>query len=562
MLQQRIGKSSAFVAALIAFLVYVLTMTRTVTWLHNGADSGELVTAAFTFGIPHPPGYPLYTMLAAVFARVPLGEPAFGVALLSALAAASAVFVLARAGSHLTPQPPSLKGKGEKLPSPFRRGVGWVGAPRGIVPQPDEKLPSKRRGVGWVGAPRGIVPQPDEKLPSPFRRGVGGEVFIPPLAALGFAFAPLLWSQATIPEVYTLNLFFVALILWACLSNHPQRVKIAALALGLGMTHHLSIVLLAPGAWLLLQPQRQDARALLWLVAPLLVYAYLPIAALANPPVKWGNPITPERFFWLVSAAQYRQYWFGLSGADILTRAMFSARALVDQFTFVGLALMVWGAIQLAMTRTRIFVALWLMFVPMVAYALVYASRDAFIYLLPAFAIALLWLMYGAVCIVQMLGDDRLLVGAAIALFTLFPIFNLVTNHAAMDISRDRAAYEYARMNLAPLPADAILFADGDEALFALLYYRHAVAYQNARSVIVSQGLLQYDWYYDSLRRLVSEVQFKPPGEVTDAPQRAHEIIRVTFAEGRAVCFSDSSPLLPEFEYEERGVVKCVVAEK
>jgi hypothetical protein len=524
---QRAGRILALIAAEIALLGYGLTMAHTVTWRHNGADSGDLVTAAFTLGVPHPPGYPLYTLIAALFARLPMGEPAFGVALLSALAAAGAVYVLARAGANLILQLPSPQGKGEKLPSPRRRGAG------------------------------GEVP-----LSSPIRRGLGGEVWIPPLAALGFAFAPLLWSQATIPEVYALNLFFVALVLWACLSQHPQRIKVAALAFGLGAAHHLSILLLAPGAWVLLQPQRKDARALWWFCAPLVVYAYLPLAALPNPPVNWGDPVTPERFWWLVSAAQYRPYWFGLSGAEILSRVEFTARALLDQFTVVGLALVLWGAIQSALTRARVFLGMALMFVPVVVFALVYASRDSFLYLLPAFAIALLWAMYGAATLGQMVSKDELLPGAFIALLALFPIFHLVTQYAAMDVSRDRTALEYAQWNLQPLPVDGVLFADGDEALFALWYYRHAVAYQNARSVIVSQGLLQYDWYYDALRRTMSEVQFKSPSEVTDVPSRVQELIRVTFAEGRAVCFTDSSPLHPGFEYEERGVVQCVVGEK
>lgn len=486
----------ALIAAVTAFAVYTASMARTVTWLHYGADSGDLVTAAFTFGIPHPPGYPLYTLIAALFARLPIGEPALGVAVLSGLAASGAVFVFARAGDALL------------------------------------------HGTDVF------------------------TLFIPPLATLGFAFAPLLWSQATIPEVYTVNLFFVAVILWACVTNDSRRMHAAALAFGFGMAHHPSILLLAPGAWIALKPTWRDARALGWVIAPLVFYAYLPLAALGNPPVKWGDPLTPERFFWLVSAALYRPYWFALDTADMLHRVAFSARALLDQFTFVGLALVLWGAIQWGMTRARVFFALLLMFVPMVAYAIVYASRDSFLYLLPAFAIALLWFLYGVSGIVELFGNDRVLRGAAVASLALFPIFNAATNYAAMNISRDRAAYEYARMNLAALPFDAVLFADGDEALFALWYYRHAVAYQNARSVIVSQGLLHYDWYYDGLRRTMSEVQFRSPEELTTVQQRAQEIIRVTFAEGRAICVTDSSPLLPEFEYEERGVVKCVVAEK
>lgn len=511
---QRAGRILALIAAEIALLVYGLTLAHTVTWLHNGADGGDLVTAAFTFGIPHPPGYPLYTLLAALFARLPLSEPAFGVAMLSAIAAAGAVYVLARAGAALA----KTLADGESA----------------------DELHRKHRVT----------------LPEIFA------LLIPPLAALGFAFSPMLWSQAVIPEVYTLNLLFVALILWACMSNHPHRVRAAALAFGLGAAHHLSILLLAPGAWILLQPRRQDAGALWWLFAPLLVYAYLPLASLGNPPVKWGDPIAPERFVWLVSAAQYRPYLFDLSPADAASRVSFSARALLDQFSILGLALVLWGAIQLAMTRARLFAGLMLMAVPVVVYAILYASRDSFLYLLPAFAIAVLWAVYGGSGILYGFGKRVWLQGALVAVFALLPLYNLTMNYAAMDVSGDHAAADYARANLDPLPQDTVLFADGDQALFALWYYRHAVAYRNARSVIVSQGLLQYDWYYDSLRRTMSEVRFKTASEVPDVPQRVQELIRVTFAEGRAVCFTDSSPLPPQFEYLERGVVKCVMGEK
>lgn len=507
--QKRLGRLGALGVALVALIGYALTLTHTVTWRHNGADSGDLVTAAFVYGIPHPPGYPLYTLLAFFFARngsliaqVPFVEPAHGVAIFSALLMSAAVFVLARAGANLTP-----------------------------------------------------IPSPD------FRRGVGGEL-IPPLAALAFAFAPLVWSQAIVPEVYALNLFFVALILWSCVTHNSRRVYVAALAFGLGMAHHLSIVLLLPGAWLALQPTRQEWRAIFFLVAPLLFYLYLPFAALPNPPVKWGDPVTLDRFVWLVTAQLYRPYLFAVDSAEVVSRLAFAARSLLEQFTIVGVALSVWGAVQMALARRRIFFALLSMFAPIVAYAVVYASRDSFLYLLPAFAIALLWLVYGVLNVLQWAGDDKLLRGAAMALFALLPAYNLVTNYAAMDLSQDRAAFEYAKQNFQGLPVDAVLFADGDEALFSIWYYRHAIAYEGARSVVVSQGLLQFDWYYDSLRRIMSEVQFASPDAVRDAHQRAREIVRVTFAEGRAVCFTDSSPLLPEFEYEERGVLKCVLAEK
>ncbi len=495
---QRWGRLGAGLATLLAFCVYAATAARTITWRHHGADSGDLVTAAFTLGAPHPPGYPLYTLSAALFARLPFGEPAFGVAIFSALAASAAVFVLARAGSALL---------------------------------------------------------------QPLAVSANVKLFSAVAAALGLAFAPLMWSQALIPEVYALNLFLVALLVWACLSTPPRRVQIAALTLGLGAAHHLSILLLAPGAWILLQPKRADARALLWFAAPLLLYAYLPLAASGNPPINWGDPVTPERFFWLTSAAVYRPYWFALDSADVWRRVAFSARALLDQFTVVGIAFVLWGAIQLALTRARVFGGLALMFGAMTLYAIAYASRDSFLYLLPALAIALLWGMYGVAIVLQRVGPKRWLFYALVGLVALLPLYNLVAHYAAMDVSQDRAAFDYARAVLEPLPADAVTFADGDEALFALWYYRYAMDERSARAVIVSQGLLQYDWYYDELRRALGDAPLKTARESADAAARAREIARAALGQGRAVCFTDSSPTLPQFEYETRGAVKCVRGE-
>ena len=98
---QRLERLAAFVASVIAFVVYVLTLAPSVTWQHNGADSGDLVAAAFTFGVPHPPGYPLFTLISSVFAHIPGVEPARGVGYFVALCAAATIYVLSRAGAAL-----------------------------------------------------------------------------------------------------------------------------------------------------------------------------------------------------------------------------------------------------------------------------------------------------------------------------------------------------------------------------------------------------------------------------------------------------------------------------
>jgi hypothetical protein len=70
----------------LVLLGYLLTLAPTVTFW----DAGEFIAAAKTLGIPHPPGTPLFVMIAHVWAMVfPIGEYAFRTNLLSALLSAA-----------------------------------------------------------------------------------------------------------------------------------------------------------------------------------------------------------------------------------------------------------------------------------------------------------------------------------------------------------------------------------------------------------------------------------------------------------------------------------------
>lgn len=72
------GSELFFAAALPSYILYVRTLAPTVT----SEDSGELITAAYTLGIAHPPGYPLWCILGKLFSLIPLGNVAWRVNLL------------------------------------------------------------------------------------------------------------------------------------------------------------------------------------------------------------------------------------------------------------------------------------------------------------------------------------------------------------------------------------------------------------------------------------------------------------------------------------------------
>ena len=183
----------------IALACYLPTLAPDLTWRAGGADGGDLIAAAAQGGIAHPSGYPTYTLLAALALRLPWGAPAWRVHLLSAGAAAVAAGLVAAAAWHLITR---YQGRDKARP-----------------------------GVG-----------------------IGSAL----LAGVSLAAAPLLWSQATIAEVYTLlaaltaGLVLLTLLAGARLAaGQDAWGLLLALAFlsGLALTHHLTILLVLPFLW-------------------------------------------------------------------------------------------------------------------------------------------------------------------------------------------------------------------------------------------------------------------------------------------------------------------------
>jgi len=73
-----------------ALLVYLLTMYPDIA----GGDSGEIAAAVASGGVIHPPGYPLYTLLAKLFVHLPLRTLAWRLGLMSAMCDAAAAALL------------------------------------------------------------------------------------------------------------------------------------------------------------------------------------------------------------------------------------------------------------------------------------------------------------------------------------------------------------------------------------------------------------------------------------------------------------------------------------
>lgn len=444
------GFPAASWAGLAAFAaplaVYVATLPSGLTWAHNGADGGDLIAAARTLGIPHPPGYPLYTLLARLLLWAGWGTPAHRVALLSAVAGAGAAWAL------------------------FRLCIALVGPSR------------------W---PLALS------------------------AALLSAFAPIPWGQAVIAEVYALGSllavgFLTTMLRWRD-TGHRSAWRVAWLLFGLGMAHHLLIAacLIPAGVWAWEQRRRTDWRG--WgeaagLVAlGLCLYGYVPLRAAASPAINWGDARTLPRFWWVISAAPYRQYVFALPLAEWPSRVSAWAALLLSQFKVWGIALGLWGATVLHERDRAASWGLLGLFAVLALYAIGYDTTDSYVYLLPALAVFAAWIAVGLADLGDRVPAQRpalaqLARAGIAATLVALPALSLAMDWATCDLRGDREAQDYVEASLAALPADAVILADGDRHTFALWYARWGLdsAFQGEP---ISLGLLAFDWYRAQVQR-------------------------------------------------------------
>ena len=60
------------IPSLLSLMLYILTMPTDLSWAFYSADGAELITAAATLGVPHPPGYPTFVLLGYPLVHLPL----------------------------------------------------------------------------------------------------------------------------------------------------------------------------------------------------------------------------------------------------------------------------------------------------------------------------------------------------------------------------------------------------------------------------------------------------------------------------------------------------------
>lgn len=431
--RQQMRKNTFAVATVGAavFGVYVATLAPGVT----AGDGGELITAAWTQGVAHPPGYPLWCLGAWLFGHlVPIGSVAYRMNLFTALFGALASSTCAAT-------------------------------------------------VLWLGCRRTAAI----------------------LAGLCLGLSEELWAQSVQAEVYSLNLFFVGLLLHVLLKwqadRRPGRLVLFAGLLGLGLgNHHTLLAIGVVGAvWVIWHAPRVLLQGKLWakalaaLCAGLLVYVYLPLAASTNSAMNWGNPRTPQAFWRHLSRAQYPS---DLEKPRSLVRTVgqfgFVTGQAIEQFTPLLVPIILLGLLRsrrhqgLASLTGMVFLAFMAGFTLLSNFEFQRENLEVIrVFYLPVYYVMAVWLGLGLEELFALarraadgfgFSSDLVVAYGSLALLPALLLWSLGPEN---DCSAYYFAEDHARNVLATLEKHAIVFPSGDHNTFPLIYL---IAVEHQRS--------------------------------------------------------------------------------
>ncbi len=386
---------AALIATLVSGFAFYYYMAPEVTL----QDSGELVTGAFNFGVPHPPGYPLWALMGYLWSHfiVPFGNPAWRMGTLSVVTGAMTVGLLTimmtrslRLLLHSLPWGDQVDerlqhwmalfiGTACALFFGFNRGVWlWACVSEMRVLNVFSFVLTSCIFFAWMMQPhrRGFLyamllifglslsnHQTIAVMALPFAVGtflIGLEQFLDVLRrnpATSNKFELFMKTQSSFAELGIAGLLsiMVGLIIWAWLTTSTTNAMfndssfwqgIIAGALGVA-----GIIAARMTKWWNVRRALFSAGMFM---AGVSVYIYMPLAAWTNPPMNWGYAATKEGFVHAVTRGQYEKIQTAsFFSQEFFLKIKLFIEAMVNQYSLAFTLLGLVSPIVLAYVWTR-----------------------------------------------------------------------------------------------------------------------------------------------------------------------------------------------------------------
>ena len=408
-----IAKQVPLSSFVLTFSLYLIT---TCPSIYLG-DSGELTAAAFSLGIPHNSGYPLYCLVGKLFCLLPVGNVGFRMNLMSCFFAAATVCLVISFLLRITHS---------------RIAALSAGLALAFIP------------VFW-------------------NQATCAEVYSLHAFLVILMITLLRWWDES-REHYRLLLF--VLVTGVSFGNHMQTVMLAPAVFFIILSGDRKAI------W--------DLRHFLYIsiffVSALLIYIYLPVRTGAGAAMHWGDPDSLDRFIAHVTGKSHRSgYVFNMSIADYLIRARASIQMVIFQFN-VLLGIAFWGWIKMESRRWKTFYLIVIIFDLSYTIFLNTISLDVTPFNLSTVIVCAILIGFGIDHICRFIdGRKGVRTWAFLtirAMCFLVPALFVVGSFRNCDQSRNYTAYEHTQNIFRTVGQGDTLFLEGDNHFFPVLYGR------------------------------------------------------------------------------------------
>ena len=446
-----IGKMSRLTKIMVPILIclflsglYLHTLAPGLTWAFDGADGGDLVTAAATGGVPHPSGYPTYLLIADLFLKLPVGSLAYRTNLFSGVCTVVTALMIYK-----------------------------------IMRSLDQTIFSASVASLVFGT-----------FPLVWSQAIITEVY-----ALNALFVTILLYFYIMRVSHPVSDYIWGIVAGLGLGNHLTILFMLPLMF-VNKTQPVEVqVNRALRKQSTFSYIRIMARRLTGLGLGLSVYFLIPIRAAAKAPINWGNAINWDGLIWLVTGKMYWGRLNDLNSNYLKTGIRAWSHFLVGQLGIYGI-LLVFIVLAVLFKRSRVYLAsAWLVLAYSI-FSILYYSPDSYVYLIPALISISIWMGLGSGWVVEKIPTGSSYFKPLAEFCILAFIFvHAILEISHMNLSTDHVAEQYAQVILKSAPAKDIIFTEGDESTFALWYFHYSY-HLRPDIVIVSNDLLDQPWYH------------------------------------------------------------------
>lgn len=486
----------AVLAGIICLVIYILTLHPAVGFI----DSGELAAACYTFGVPHPTGYPLFMVLGYITSHLPLGGSViYRLNMLSALESAAAVVVTYYSAliiiNHIF----------TKLNFPVVKKQSNKKVKKAEISEQDHQ---QKRNVSDFSSLFYIL-----------------SFFTAICAGLTKTF----WFDATQIEVYALHSLFISLIVYYSLRilvtlNEPVKKNWIMLfvIIGFSAANHSTTIYFIPAILYMFYMQfksnnmfaKQLIPLLLYMVPGLLLYILLVISSSYGPFLNWSDVSNISNLPGHLKGSDFSQLMF-TSTATFTQNAASFFKDLPSEFAIIPLVFSVPGYILLWKTFKNFIIYFLLCVIFTLLYSFNYNTIEISSFYLLVFYLFSLAVPAGILYIISFGSPQKILsykaktggsITKAVVIGLLLSVFSAAYNYKDNDNSGNYANVDFTLNAVNSLKNNSVLITYDWSYLYSASLYYQLVEKIRPDVMIVNIKFFSLPWYLISLSKYYPDV--------------------------------------------------------